>query len=107
MLRARFQMVLPLVAVVSVPLVMIEVSGSRLKVRKDRCSSKRLGMQFCRDSIGGDGKRLRSLTRRIASDDRPRQFCAVLGGDTLSVQDSEFITFSDSQGGNNRCVTVH
>jgi mannose-1-phosphate guanylyltransferase len=32
---------------------------------------------------GGDGTRLKSLTRRIAGDDRPKQFCTVLGGATL------------------------
>jgi mannose-1-phosphate guanylyltransferase len=32
---------------------------------------------------GGDGKRLLSLTRRIAGDDRPKQFCALSGGETL------------------------
>lgn len=32
---------------------------------------------------GGDGTRLRSLTRRIASDDRPKQFCRLLGEETL------------------------
>lgn len=32
---------------------------------------------------GGDGTRLRSLTRRIAGDERPKQFCRVLGGATL------------------------
>lgn len=32
---------------------------------------------------GGDGTRLKSLTRRIAGDDRPKQFCPVLGGATL------------------------
>jgi mannose-1-phosphate guanylyltransferase len=32
---------------------------------------------------GGDGTRLRALTRQIAGDDRPKQFCAVLGGRTL------------------------
>ena len=53
------------------PLVMIEVPWSRLKARKDRRSSKRLGMQFCDDPIGGNGKRLRPLTRKLASDDRP------------------------------------
>ena len=64
-------MALPLVAVVSVPLLMIEVPWNRLKARKDRRSSKRLGMQFCHDSVGGNGKRLRPLTRKLASDDRP------------------------------------
>jgi mannose-1-phosphate guanylyltransferase len=35
---------------------------------------------------GGEGKRLLPLTRRIAGDDRPKQFCAVLGGETLLQQ---------------------
>lgn len=32
---------------------------------------------------GGEGSRLRSLTRAIAADDRPKQFCAIFGGQTL------------------------
>jgi mannose-1-phosphate guanylyltransferase len=32
---------------------------------------------------GGDGTRLKSLTREIAGDERPKQFCSVLGGATL------------------------
>jgi mannose-1-phosphate guanylyltransferase len=32
---------------------------------------------------GGDGTRLKSLTRKIAGDERPKQFCSVLGGATL------------------------
>jgi mannose-1-phosphate guanylyltransferase len=32
---------------------------------------------------GGDGTRLKSLTRRIAGDERPKQFCSVLGAATL------------------------
>jgi mannose-1-phosphate guanylyltransferase len=32
---------------------------------------------------GGDGKRLLPLTRRIAGDERPKQFCAILGHETL------------------------
>jgi mannose-1-phosphate guanylyltransferase len=35
---------------------------------------------------GGDGKRLLPLTRRITGDDRPKQFCAVLGDETLLHQ---------------------
>jgi hypothetical protein len=95
-----------LVEVVFVPLVMIEVQ-CRLKARQDRRSSKRLGMQFCHDSAGGEGRPLRPLTRKIASDGRPKKFCAVLGSNTLFVQDSEFIAFPILQGGNNRCVTIH
>ncbi len=32
---------------------------------------------------GGDGARLRALTRRISGDERPKQFCPVLGGASL------------------------
>src|SRR5215469_4585186 len=35
---------------------------------------------------GGDGKRLLPLTRRISGDDRPKQFCNVLGTGTLLDQ---------------------
>ena len=35
---------------------------------------------------GGDGKRLLPLTRRIAGDNRPKQFCAFMGGETLLAQ---------------------
>jgi mannose-1-phosphate guanylyltransferase len=31
---------------------------------------------------GGDGKRLLPLTRKLAGDDRPKQFCAVMGIET-------------------------
>ncbi len=37
---------------------------------------------------GGDGARLRTLTRRIAGDDRPKQFCSIVGGETLLDQTS-------------------
>jgi mannose-1-phosphate guanylyltransferase len=35
---------------------------------------------------GGEGLRLRSLTRRIAGDERPKQFCALVGPETLLEQ---------------------
>ena len=35
---------------------------------------------------GGDGKRLLALTRRIAGDNRPKQFCAIMDGETLLTQ---------------------
>src|SRR6185312_4764012 len=100
-------MVLTVVAVVSVPLSMVEVSRGRLKARKDRRGSKRLRMQFCHDLAGGDGKPSHPLTRTIPSDGRPKQLCAILASDTLFVQDSEFIAFPILQGVNNRCVTIH
>ena len=35
---------------------------------------------------GGDGSRLRSLTRKITGDERPKQFCHILGEGTLLEQ---------------------
>ena len=35
---------------------------------------------------GGDGKRLLPLTRKVSGDDRPKQFCALTGGETLLDQ---------------------
>jgi mannose-1-phosphate guanylyltransferase len=35
---------------------------------------------------GGDGKRLLPLTRKLTGDDRPKQFCAVVGNETLLHQ---------------------
>jgi mannose-1-phosphate guanylyltransferase len=35
---------------------------------------------------GGDGRRLLPLTREIAGDDRPKQFCPVIGSETLLWQ---------------------
>jgi mannose-1-phosphate guanylyltransferase len=35
---------------------------------------------------GGDGVRLRSSTRRIAGDDRPKQFCALVGERVLATR---------------------
>ena len=35
---------------------------------------------------GGDGKRLLPLTRRITGDERPKQFCALTGSETLLKQ---------------------
>jgi mannose-1-phosphate guanylyltransferase len=35
---------------------------------------------------GGDGTRLRSVTRALAGDDRPKQFCALVGREPLLVE---------------------
>jgi len=35
---------------------------------------------------GGDGTRLKSLTRKIAGDERPKQFCRIVGAETLIEQ---------------------
>ena len=35
---------------------------------------------------GGDGTRLKNLTRLVCGDDRPKQFCPLVGKDTLVEQ---------------------
>ena len=35
---------------------------------------------------GGDGSRLLPLTRKIAGDDRPKQFCPIVNGNTLLAE---------------------
>ncbi len=45
-----------------------------------------LGGRWAVILAGGDGIRLRSLTRMIAGDERPKQFCPILGRDTLLEQ---------------------
>lgn len=35
---------------------------------------------------GGNGTRLASLTRKLTGDDRPKQFCRIIGGETLLEQ---------------------
>ena len=35
---------------------------------------------------GGDGTRLQSMTLTIAGDSRPKQFCSIIGGESLLAQ---------------------
>ena len=35
---------------------------------------------------GGDGTRLRNLTVRIAGDDRPKQYCPIIGEFSVKVR---------------------
>jgi hypothetical protein len=37
---------------------------------------------------GVEGARLRPLTRALIGDDRPKQFCAILGGDTSLLEET-------------------
>jgi mannose-1-phosphate guanylyltransferase len=48
---------------------------------------------------GGDGLRLQELTRRIAGDSRPKQFCPLFGGKSLLTQTRERIAplFNEEQ----------
>src|SRR5512142_303943 len=50
--------------------------------RWDKRRSRRWGVILA----GGDGTRLLPLTRKISGDDRPKQFCALTGGETLLDQ---------------------
>ncbi len=47
---------------------------------------------------GGEGKRLRPLTERMAGDSRPKQFCPVLGPETLLEQTRRRVALVVSQG---------
>ena len=46
---------------------------------------------------GGDGTRLRSLTHNISGDDRPKQFCPIIGGTTLLDQTRDRLALSVPQ----------
>ncbi len=52
---------------------------------------------------GGDGTRLAPLSRQIAGHDLPKQFCAILGGETLLEQTYRRVSLSISP---ERTVTV-
>ena len=45
---------------------------------------------------GGDGTRLRELTRQIAGDDRPKQFCPLVGEQTLIDETRQRVAWSVS-----------
>jgi mannose-1-phosphate guanylyltransferase len=55
------------------------------QARTDRVTgeSKQLEHEWAVILAGGDGNRLKSLTRKITGDERPKQFCSVLGTTTL------------------------
>jgi mannose-1-phosphate guanylyltransferase len=48
---------------------------------------------------GGDGKRLSSLTRRISGDERPKQFCPLVGSEPILTQTKKrlSLTIDDEQ----------
>ena len=63
------------------------------EIDKSKRTSLSSGPPLAQDShrwgvilAGGDGKRLLPFTRRISGDDRPKQFCALTGGETLLDQ---------------------
>ena len=46
-------------------------------------TSRHIDREWAIILAGGDGTRLKSLTRKISGDERPKQFCSVIGGATL------------------------
>lgn len=54
---------------------------------------------------GGEGKRLASLTRRIAGDARPKQFCSVIGDTSLIEQTRRRVALSVADDHNLIVVT--
>ena len=52
------------------------------RAKNSKSRSRRWGVILA----GGDGSSLRSLTRFICGDDRPKQFCSIFGPDTLLEQ---------------------
>src|SRR5687767_6909059 len=52
-------------------------------IAKTATSSRTANNEWAVILAGGDGTRLKSLTRHIAGDERPKQFCSVMGGATL------------------------
>ena len=52
----------------------------------DAARTARLSHRWAVILAGGDGVRLRDLTRLICGDDRPKQFCPLLGGECTLLQ---------------------
>ena len=51
---------------------------------------------------GGEGRRLRPLTRQISGDARPKQFCPILDGETLldrTRRRADLLTYGSSTRG--------
>lgn len=64
--------------------------GARSGHLKRRTSTQRWAVILA----GGDGTRLQSLTRTISGDDRPKQFCPIIGGRTLLDQTRHRVALS-------------
>src|ERR1700723_634045 len=78
-----------------------EAPGSRNELIKDDHAAKRDAGAII--LAGGDGTRLLSLTRRISGLDLPKQFCAIIGRETLLEQTRRRVALSISP---ERTVTV-
>jgi mannose-1-phosphate guanylyltransferase len=56
---------------------------------------------------GGDGERLRPLTRLIAGDDRPKQFCALVGGKKTLLKQTQLRVAKAVPSGQTLYVLTH
>ena len=57
--------------------------NTKHKVKLLQKSTERKANRYSVILAGGDGTRLQSLTRAIAGDERPKQFCRILNQETL------------------------
>ena len=61
--------------------------------RADKAAARQLEHEWAVILAGGDGTRLRSLTRRITGDERPKQFCRVMGELSLVEETQKRVAF--------------
>lgn len=67
---------------------------SRARLTRSTSRPRSLGDRWSIILAGGDGARLRSMTYAISGDDRPKQFCPVIGGRTLLDQTRDRVQLS-------------
>jgi len=60
-----------------------QVEDTNMMQRQQNTEADKRDREWAVILAGGDGTRLKSLTRHIAGDERPKQFCSVLGHGTL------------------------
>jgi mannose-1-phosphate guanylyltransferase len=63
------------------------------RVRADQAGGRQLKHEWAVILAGGDGTRLRSLTRRITGDERPKQFCPLICDRTLVEETRKRVAF--------------